>query len=57
MQNFFQPSSMFRAELMQKNIFSQRVCEELKLSGTKESNRAFKPSSMHKIDAERDRNT
>jgi hypothetical protein len=30
MQKFFQPSSMLRAELMQKNIFSQRVCEELK---------------------------
>jgi len=46
MQNVFQPSSMFRAGLMQKNIFSQRVCEELKLSGKKESNRVFKPGSM-----------
>jgi hypothetical protein len=46
MQNFSQPSSMLKAELMQKNIFSQRLCEELKLSGKKESNRVFKPSSM-----------
>jgi hypothetical protein len=37
---------MLRAELMQKNIFSQRVCEELQLSGKKESNRVLKPSSM-----------